>query len=1167
MGPLETAITKFRQGRLDLYRAGQQGLEQIVRDTRAAERAAKDHTGRWLFELLQNSDDARASEVRVLVDDAAVYVADNGHGLKPEAISAICGTDFSDKTSGTIGRKGVGFKSVYEVSSNPQVLTVDGEGIEFSPDRAKTWLRQNSFDDGYVPYQWIPFFVSWDEARRKTPVLDSLVRYKTVIRLPIAGHVHPQRIQQLFQEWPPHALFAFRHVRQIHTPHMEVVLTPGDGVWSLRDTRGRSPTEWRVVRHLESPPAELLQVLGTDEQQAILADRVGFLIAAPLENDCVAPTNDYLPVHVFYPTEQSGPVRLLLHAEFLVKSNRTALMPIDGSPFNAWVAGRLARHICDFVNGSYRPAKPSGHAALLVPFGDRASHPVAEHLWTRIAAEAQGQVRLADVEARQRLTVPEARLLAVTVRADLARTVLEATNVRAQLVHPAFDDDKEAQEALRQLGCKGIRDDDLMAAIAQNADSRVADRQWIWACWEWLAAWVAKAPYGEEHRRRVERAKALPVVPIRGTLVKASDLAGRIVTWKPDAGVGNLADWLPLAFVDEWFRDRIQTEAAPESSTRKLCAELGITEPGGNVIQSAVGRAIDHYWRNRHGHPERFLRFILEQDWHDTSDAASSELQRCPVPISKPIQGEPWSEAGRAYFGREWGNDLLADLYADMEIVPWVADVDVRGDKAKARRALEWLGVAHCPRIVEDQQECTVWQLPEGCGGWRRYLEAAQHACGRRVARVKRVQSMEHLALAGLDARLGSLLIRLIAQHWTAYYRRHAEVTAEGTQGRERWYRSWPVKAKWWWEVSDRLPLPRRDACAAHVALAALWLPDKRTERAIGDLLPVIDLNAFGPDKDPVCKWLESAAGLRTRMEQLTLEEWKELLSTRIPRKAPANCLVSDERLRDRVRSWYVACLDVADQENIREGVFASCPLLCEKGGSWQYVAAPRRYLNDDNDLATAFADDAWLISYIPPRLASVAARYFGVLSLSQSVGVDVTPGEPKSPLSGGLRARLNESLPYVWVWRSSQSKQAAERLFARLKGLRVDVVPDLRAELALSDVRHEVERRWHVADDGILLRRDCANETELAQALARMVDVRSEADFYENLLRCSNGRERKEKLLSKGIADAEVERCLREYSGRPGEEEQEEGERDEGPTNGQERSGDRLSSAAARRE
>ncbi|RLB94442.1 MAG: hypothetical protein DRH50_06390 [Deltaproteobacteria bacterium] len=1138
MNTIKKAVEEFRNRRLGVYRADP---DQIVRDARGAERATKDHVGRWLFELLQNSDDAVASDVRIFFDEDTIYVADNGNGLIPEAVSAICGTDFSDKTAGTIGRKGVGFKSVYEVSRNPQVLTVDGEGIEFNPDKAKEWLQQNNLDDGQVPYQWIPFFIPWDDARRQDLQLGTLTTYKTVVRLGGLSQEKRQKVEQLLMEWPPHALFAFRHLRRITAPDLEVVLETGDGVWSLRDSRVQTPVEWRVSRQTEHPPAERLEGLEEDERQAICGDDgVGFLIAAPIKNDCVVPTTDYLPVHVFYPTEQKGPVRLLLHAEFLVKSDRTALLPADSSPFNAWVADRLAYHVCQFVNGSYRTEVPSTHAALLVPFGDRASHPAAEDLWQRIAHKALADLRLADVEGRQLLTVSEARLISVSVRTDLARTLLETTSLRGRLLHSAFDDDKEARKALNELGCREIHDQDLIAAIAKNAASLASKTEWVWSCWEWLAAWVAKEPYGDKHKERVERARRLPIVPVDGHLLRASELAGRIVTWKPDVQTEDLPDWLPLTFVEDWFRDRIQTETEQDSSIKKLRAELGITGPGADVIQRAVGQAIEQYWKDKQGDPRRFLDFILEQDWHETADTSPS-LRRCPVPLSQRVQGEAWSEADKAYFGREWENDLLSDLYDGMEAVAWVASDNTGGDKEKRRRILVWLGVAEHPRIVEEHHKSNVWQLPEGCGEWKQYLETARDYCGRRVERIAGVSRMDHLALDGVNARLGSSLLRLIAQHWAAYYRDHAEVTAEGTQSRERYYRSWPVKAKWWWEVCERLPLPSRDDCAEHVALASLWLPDKRTDRAIGDLLPVIDLDAFGNDKDAVREWLVSTVDLRTRIEQLTVEEWKGLLSSRIPRKAPAECLTSEERLRDRVMGWYTACLEtVAEQENVSEKAFASCPLLCRKGEMWQYIADKPQYLNDDNDLATAFAQDVWLF-HIPARLVSDAVKYLGVLLLSGSVQVDVSPGEPKSPLSDGLLARFNDSLPYVWAWRSSQSKQAADRLSVRLKGLKVLVAPALKASLSLDGMRHEVERRWHVDDDTIYLHRDHANETELAQALAKALGVRSEADFYENLLRCSDELQRKQKLLSKGIVDAEVERCLREYSGQPPEEEPQE--------------------------
>jgi len=1133
MGDIEKAIEEFKQRLLNVYKSDPQ---RIIRDTRGAERAAKDHTGRWLLEILQNSDDARATEVKIIVTGDTIYVADNGKGFKPKAVSSICGTDFSDKTSGTIGRKGVGFKSVFEVSSHPQLLTVGGEGVEFSPERAYVWLRQNGFDDGHVPYQWIPFLIPWDEARKQDPVLSELKDYKTIIKLSDLSDEKKQSVEQLLKEWPPHPLLTFRFVKTLKAPNMEVVLTPGDGIWQIDDSRQQLPQLWFVAKpDPEYPPEELMSTLSEEERNAIQTDGVSFLIAAPCIEERITPTELFLPIHVFYPTEQKGPVRLLLHAEFLVKSDRTNLIPIEKGSFNEWVADRLAHHVCVIVNNAFRAKNPSVHAALLVPFDDRGSHPVADKIWKCISDKAKTDLRFADIKGNQRLAVGKAKLISVSVRPALARTLLEATELRDDLLHRVFDHDEEARKALKILGCKQIHDQDLLDIIADNAVSRSSDPQWIWSCWEWLADWAAKEPYGDKHKERVTRVKLLPIVPVDGRLCKPSELETHIVTWKPEDGVENLPNWLPLTFVGDWFRDRLQSMTDKDDAIKKLCAELAIKAPGADVIQRALGRAIIRYWKNRQGEPGRFLLFIMEQDWHETSEV-SGELKRCPVALLHPVQGEEWAEAGKAYFGREWGNDYLADLYDGIDGVAWVRQASFEDSQDKRRQVLEWLGVAPYPRVVvvRKPDAMNVWDLPADCNDWKNYLDTARDRHGRRVSRISDISNIDHLNPGVLNSERAALLIRLIAKHWD-YYCDKAETTSEGALSREQYYRTWKVKTKYWWEVCEQLPLPRRDRGAEHVALIALWLLDKRTERVMSDLLPVIDLDTFGNDKNAVREWLIGAAGVRTRIEQLAVEEWKELLSKRIPEVVPAEHVNSNERLRDRVTGWYTACLEtIAGDDNVSQGAFAACPLLCRKGNEWKYIGnGEPRYLDDDNDFAKAFAEDIWLF-HVPSRLAADTMKFFSVNSLSECVKVDVTPEEFKSALSDSLSERFRESLPYVCAWRSSQNKQDAETLSARLKRLQVYVLHSLKANLSLNGLYREVERQWHVADGTIYLHGDHVNEADLALALAKMVGVPSEADFYENLLRCSSNNQRNEKLFSKGIAEAEVERGLREYSGHP---------------------------------
>lgn len=1119
-GLIEKAIEEFRNKRLTVYKADP---DQIVRDARGAERASRDHVGRWLFELLQNSDDACSSEVKIVLTEDTLYVADNGNGLKPSAVSAISGTDFSDKTTGTIGRKGVGFKSVYQVSQNPQALTVFGEGIEFSIEKTREWLQQNNLNSTYLPYQWIPFLIDWDEALRNDPLLKSLSNYKTIIRLPCLSLERKKETEELLRNWPPHSLFTFRHLRRITAPDLEIALSEGDGVWFLNDSRGNTAVEWRAVNLIERVSQELLQVLGEDERRAVAADGVSFLIAAPFENGCVVPTHQYLPVHVFYPTEQKGPVRLLLHAEFLVKSDRTALVPIEGSPFNQWVADKLSDYVFEFVNSAFSQQAPSKHVSLLLPFPARESHFVAAYLWKRIADKAKNCLRLTDVECCQRLSLEEARLISVNVRADLARALLEATNLRSQLLHRAFDKDEEARKALRELRCKEIRDENLLEVITANAQSLAGNREWVWTCWQWLAEWVAKEPYRDEHAKLIGRIKALPILPVQSSLKRPAELAAHIVTWKPDAGVDNLPDWLPLTFVDDWFRDRIQAEDPQKAPLKNLCQELGIKEPGTDVIQRAVGRAIEQYWKDKQGDPGRFLRFILEQDWHETT-APSESFKRCPVPLTQPVEGELWAEAGKAYFGHEWGNELLARLYDGIGGVAWVANDRISTTPAdKLPRALEWLGVAKFPRVVDDANG----QTQE----IQRVVQALTYYTA--LDPVPPPKTLEHIDVTCLPSERAVVLLRLLSKYWSDYYKEYSSISIG-----YRYYRRYSASmaSAWWNQVKRKLCLPLRGS-DYKAPLNLCWLPDKRTERVIGDLLPVIDMDAFENDKEVVSNWLINTVDMRTRIEQLTIEEWKTLLSKRIPEIAPAEKLLSEERIRDKVTGWYEACLEtVAEKENIPEEIFASCPIMCSKGEAWKYFTGEPRYLNDDNDLGKAFTEDVWLF-HIPARLTDQAVKYFGVLRLSRSVKVNVTPGEPQSKISEELYEKFIVSLPYVYAWRASQSKEHAETLVDKLKGLEVLVAHTLKASLLLNGFHHEIERPWSVETHRIYLHKDHANEAELAQALAKALNVTSEADFYENLLRCTGDHERKSKLVSKGMADAEIDRYLREYSAPPDKE------------------------------
>ncbi|MEU2853960.1 sacsin N-terminal ATP-binding-like domain-containing protein [Streptomyces syringium] len=113
---------------------------QPAQQLRAASHGnARDYAGRFLLELLQNGHDAHPGgrndgSVHVLLDEdegthGTLYVANGGTPFTWASIRAVCKLARSEKTVGEgIGNKGVGFRSILEITDAPEIYSADSAG-------------------------------------------------------------------------------------------------------------------------------------------------------------------------------------------------------------------------------------------------------------------------------------------------------------------------------------------------------------------------------------------------------------------------------------------------------------------------------------------------------------------------------------------------------------------------------------------------------------------------------------------------------------------------------------------------------------------------------------------------------------------------------------------------------------------------------------------------------------------------------------------------------------------------------------------------------------------------------------------------------------------------------------------------------------------------------
>lgn len=77
----------------------------------------------FIYELIQNADDAKAREVRFEILDNMIVVSNNGNKLVESDILRLCGVNQDKERNNLIGRFGVGFKIVYNISKRVDVYS------------------------------------------------------------------------------------------------------------------------------------------------------------------------------------------------------------------------------------------------------------------------------------------------------------------------------------------------------------------------------------------------------------------------------------------------------------------------------------------------------------------------------------------------------------------------------------------------------------------------------------------------------------------------------------------------------------------------------------------------------------------------------------------------------------------------------------------------------------------------------------------------------------------------------------------------------------------------------------------------------------------------------------------------------------------------------------
>ena len=275
-----------------------------------------------LSELLQNADDAGATEASVDLADGAFLFSHNGEDFSQEHFASLCRFGYSNKRAlHTIGFRGIGFKSTFSLGDTVELNT---------PTLSVAFERQR-----FTAPRWI------GNPQR--------VREQTQIRVAIHDDHRKREIEKNLHEWLASAvsLLFFKHIRRMRIGSEEVHWgslgpgpVPGTEWMALQGNRDNA---FLIARsEPEAFPEEALaeirqeRLLGADQEMDFPPCKVEIVVGAKGR------------LYVVLPTGVETRLPFACNAPFIQDPARLKIKDPETSPTNRWLlerAGRLAASV------------------------------------------------------------------------------------------------------------------------------------------------------------------------------------------------------------------------------------------------------------------------------------------------------------------------------------------------------------------------------------------------------------------------------------------------------------------------------------------------------------------------------------------------------------------------------------------------------------------------------------------------------------------------------------------------------------------------------------------------------------------------------------------------------------------------------------------------------
>ncbi|MFC3988929.1 sacsin N-terminal ATP-binding-like domain-containing protein [Actinoplanes siamensis] len=987
----------------------------------AQEMVRQQYSGRYPFELLQNANDA-AAEAGVrgraffLLTEDALIVADDGSGFGDQQVKGICSLGRSPKHPGAaVGHKGLGFKSVGEITDRPQIIS-ENTAFQFDSDRLRREVIAllGPLPAGQrLPAYAFPFPVTDEDLGADAEVVGRLRvdGFRTVIRLPLRDGVDRHAVaERLTANLRPRLLLFLPGVEKL-----ELRGTDADFVASVRPSGAdtdhvvletEDKTErWLLYRGEQEPDPDTLVPLGDAWSDL---KKVRWAVAVPLGETGLPRADETFPLHVYFPTEESPGLHVLVHAEWVLTMDRKQLAASpEAQPYNDHLQNLVANFLADrVVTDLVRRSKADAAAvAVIVPASAAPAGEAATRLrvlWTAALARARFLPVLDGTLAR-----PAEVCLLPNRLPDLRAAHRLAAFDRTRTLRP----DIEQAAATRAFLSNGATVEimpfaELLGRLRPPTQETVADYyRFLLSCWQKLPDQLA-----------VLRKTARVLTTGGQTLIPAEQPV--FLPRKRDDT--SIPDDIPVPIADIPAIERAEA----------LLRELGVRPfEWRDLIRDYLIKILTDAAADP-GERERAMAGLSA--YHQTRLGGSGDLAAVLGRVLLPVRSADGTCRGlragaTAYFGSDWtGSADLEILYGPFGKAEFL-DIPVPDDPDQRRTDLDFyrmLGVCDHPRIDEATPSDWYGYLLGGLHRhphagivfhqWRAAPPASQaaqcpqgHPQTQQLRVSYRLDRHQELVASGDPQRMLALW-RQLARRWATVYEPATKAVFRCVNKLHSGERDRPAESLFAYLLRTRTWVPVvRGTEAALVRPRDAWVEATGTPRHVRDRIPHITETMY------------QMTGGSTLVAALKLTDTgrprvADLLGLLASIAAEADGLGHTTRDIELAARYIQRLLqNVLTEDQTPHPDPGSVRLLASHNGAGVFVAQPP-YAEDP------LLRDTWEVQR--PVLSAEArlprlARYLRLTKLDDVVTASAEafgPHPPHDPVHIAVRRRLDEVKPYL---------------------------------------------------------------------------------------------------------------------------------------------------------